>query len=253
MLKEACSERGIEHAYTTRSYFGKYTYKATIPFPLKIQNLMVQYEQMCREFPRKTTDVQRVAAKLRTSKTKFVASLFEKFSFLEDENAYAFRKGKNSITFYSNDPQIIESIILSGETVSAVSSPKDETVALYLAEHPKTIVREKYFFDKYKYCVVLRLVYLTRSNLDRYLRDNLFLKEKPPMRIKNHVYRTHYTSSDSFEPETNEQFRYTGGNRLYFSDLVDVTLARITIPECIDSIEEIVLNKDIENAGSIAA
>lgn len=252
MLKEACAERGIEHAYTTRSYFGKYTYKATIPFPLDIQNLIFKYERLCRDFPRKTTNVQRMATRIRTSKEKFVASLFTKFSF-PDDDSYAFRKGKNSITFYSNDPQIIECIVQSDVTISAVSSPKDAAAALYLADNPKTIVREKYFFDKYKYCVVLRLVYVTRDNLNKYLRDNLFLKEKPPKRIKNHVYRSYYTSSDSFEPEKNDQFRYTGGNRLYFSDLVDVTLARITIPECIDCIEEIVLNKDIENAGSIAA
>lgn len=238
MSKDTRSERGIKHVHTTKLFFGQYTHKVTIPFPLKVQNIKLKYKKI-----NTLEGNRRIAQQIRKAKAAYIASVMETLSFLEEAD-YNFRSGESSITFYTCDPQVAADIEDSGLPITSVASPKSEETARFMGLNPDLLVRDSLFFDKYRYCVVLRVTYTTRPALRAYL-ATLDIEEK------NHNFG--HRSYHAFAKKKTTDFLFNGNDRLYFADETDITLARIVIPECIERVEEIVLTKDIEDAGSIAA
>lgn len=238
MSKDARSERGIKHVHITKLFFGQYTHKVTIPFPLKVQNIKLRYKKV-----NTLEGNRRIAKQISRAKAAFIDSVMETLSFLEDDS-YSFRSGESSITFYTCDPQVIDSIVSSGLPITSIASPKSEEAARFMGLNPDLLVRDALFFDKYRYCVVLRVNYHTRPALRAYL--TTFEIEEKNINFGRRSYH-------EFTKKKTTDFFFNGNDRLYFADETDITLARITIPECIERIEKIVLTKDIENAGSIAA
>lgn len=237
MSKDARAERGVRHVHTIKPFFGQYTHKVTIPFPLKVQNIKLKYKKV-----NTLEGNRRIAKQIRKAKAAFIDSVMETLSFIEED--YTFRSGETSISFYTCNPEVASKIETSGLPISCVAAPKSEEAARFMGLHPDLLVRDSLFFDKYRYCVVLRVTYHTRPALRAYLAT--FEIEEKNLNFGRRSYH-------EFSKKKTTDFLFNGNDRLYFADETDITLARITIPECIERVEEVVLIKDIENAGSIAA
>lgn len=237
MIVNTCDKRGIKHVYISKLFYGQFGYKITLAFPLKLLNKAPPtsyYHRMSRDWQ---LGYASKIKQFQNAREKFLNNLCE-ICPIED---YEYRCTRTSVTLYTNDEAgLVKFIDAWNEHIIEVASPKSEVIADYMIDHPNILVRDTYFHNRYKYCVVVSYLRKYQDLINRFLISG-FGAEPEPLNLDRVTI-------------VSPEIRYVTKTKIYFDSIEDVVLARVALGDCIERIEEIILTEDIKyDAGSIAA
>ncbi len=239
MIKEICAEHGVQYIPTSKLFYGEYSCSLSVDISSYYEEKRVARSEIIDKYPdywdysvstrmtnEDTAELSKIGKTYHRKRSTRINQLYDIFDDFPEDTVH--RSNRASVTFYFDDPDVGLSLVKKhGPLIKRICLPKTPRYTQYMRNNTDKIVRDTYYFGKYPF----RIIFTPPTYLN------------PNKHIGEFILRN-YFNEDGTEMKANVG-EYDHKNVLYLGDFNDVFLVKIGLGECIRSVTEIVLSKDI--------